>query len=129
MARRAQHGYLVVLLHGLLPHLIGLVASVADRPGLVSPPQGVGGELACGQVSRAALLHLRRHTALATAATRAFLGQRGLADLHPLFLLSHSSLKTFLKEKKYINTDMKVPTERQECATVAGMKEQYLRLA
>lgn len=54
-----QQLYLVVLLHGLLPHLIGLVPSILDRLGLISSPQGMGGKLACGQVSRAPLLHLR----------------------------------------------------------------------
>lgn len=53
--------YPVVLLSGLHPHVVGLVPSVLDGLRSVSPPQGVRGKLARGQVGGALLLHLWCH--------------------------------------------------------------------
>lgn len=50
--------YLVVLFPGLHPHIVGLVSGVLDGLWSVSPPQGLRGKLARGQVGGALLLHL-----------------------------------------------------------------------
>lgn len=51
--------YLVVLLPGLHPHVVGLVPSILDGLRSVSPPQGLRRKLTCGQVGGAPLLRLR----------------------------------------------------------------------